>query len=81
MIQKNLLKKLTPVQKSLYLYIESIDDFPLSIKMLSSELNLTRQSVSLAIKDLVFYDLIDVIDCGTHKEIFKKDYLFGDFEK
>lgn len=72
------LKKLTPVQKSVYLYIESQSDFPLTIKNIVKSLNLTRQSVSLSIKKLNDYDLIDVIDYGYYKEIFRKGYLFGE---
>jgi len=76
MIQKNILLKLTPIQKSVYLFIEQSETFPLTIRSLSSQLNLTRQSVSVAIKELLFYDLIDVIESNTHKEIFRKGYLF-----
>ena len=78
MINKKIMKKLFPIQKTLYFYIENSTDFPITIKKISQELGVSRQSVSAGIQLLLEYDLIDVIEYKTHKEIFKKGYLFDD---
>lgn len=66
---------LTRLEQVVYFYIENSQDFPLFIPDICKDLRIARSTFTPILKNLLKYDLVDVIEYPNFKEIYRKGYL------